>query len=222
MKSVKLKENQVKLRIFEYILRSGPATLYDITKEFPKVKQANLSRVMKRLIDESSILLVKSEYTPRKKNLFGPTIMGLLNACADDNRFRKNFEDYYSKWIPDQQFRNTVLQLMKDKDLKNPEKTLKILLKYLDYVLDSLNMFDEWKSKLPVELQVFFGEMMMMMDKPEETTKRSEEFYKYIIPFRANAEAFLDRAAKAKKEWEEKKAGLYSTIGSDNELLKEK
>ena len=58
MKSVKLKENQVKLRIFEYILRSGPATLYDITKEFPKVKQANLSRIMKRLIDESSILLV--------------------------------------------------------------------------------------------------------------------------------------------------------------------
>ena len=27
-----------------------------------------------------------------------------------------------------------------------------------------------------VELQVFFGEMLMMMDKPEETTKRSEEF----------------------------------------------
>ena len=66
MKSVKLKENQVKLRIFEYILRSGPATLYDITKEFPKMKQANLSRVMKRLASENSIIIVKSEVTPRQ------------------------------------------------------------------------------------------------------------------------------------------------------------
>ena len=95
MKSVKLKENKVKLRIFEYILRSGPATLYDITKEFPKVKQANLSRVMKRLATERSIIIVESEFTPRHKTFFGPTILGLFDACAQDDCFHKKFNDYY-------------------------------------------------------------------------------------------------------------------------------
>ena len=71
-------------------------------------------------------------------------------------------------------------------------------------------------------MTVFFVEILMNMDKPEETKKRSDEFYKYIIPFRDNAEAFLNRAVVAKKEWEEKKAEVHSAIGSDNELLKEK
>jgi len=205
MKSIKLKENQVTLRIFEYILRSGPVTLYDITKEFPKVKQANLSRIMKRLATTESILIVKSVFTPRKKTLFGPTLLGLFDACANDSNFRKNFDDYYGRWIGVQQFRDTVLQFMREEDLKKPDEALQILKNYLDYVFDSLNTFDEWKSKLPVELQVFFGEMLMLWDKPEETKKRAEEFNKYIIPFEANAKAFLARAAEEKEKYEKNK-----------------
>ena len=205
MKSIKLKENQVTLRIFEYILRSGPVTLYDITKEFPKVKQANLSRIMKRLATTESILIVKSVFTPRKKTLFGPTLLGLFYACANDSNFRKNFDDYYGRWIGVQQFRDTVLQFMREEDLKKPDEALQILKNYLDYVFDSLNTFDEWKSKLPVELQVFFGEMLMLWDKPEETKKRAEEFNKYIIPFEANAKAFLARAAEEKEKYEKNK-----------------
>ena len=157
VKSVKLKENKVKLRIFEYILRSGPTTLYDITKEFPNVKQANLSRVMKRLASENSIIIVKSEVTPRQKTFFGPTILGLLDACAQDDRFKKNFDVYYSKWINNQQFRSSTEQLMKEEHLKeNPKRAMEILERYLDYILDTLKIFDERKSYLPVELQVFF------------------------------------------------------------------
>ena len=203
MKSVKLKENQVKYRIFEYILRAGPATLYDITKEFPKMKQANLSRVMKRLASENSITIVKSEVTPRHKTFFGPTIWGLFDACAQDDRFKKNFDGYYSKWMNNQQFRSSTEQLIKEEHLKeNPKRAMEILERYLDYILDTLKIFDERKSYLPVELQVFFGEMLMQMYKPEETKKRTDEFYKYIIPFSTNVKAVVTRTAKVAREFE--------------------
>lgn len=224
MKSVKLKENESKLKVFEFILREGPITTYDITKEFEQMEPANITRVMKRLQTESAISYVESEYISRKKKLFGPTILGLLCACADDDRFRKNFELYYNKWIEIPQFRESAQQLIKDELLrKNPDKAIEVLLKYLDYIEDSISCFSEHKSKLPVEVQVFFGEMLMQMYHPVHTKERTDEFYKYVIPFKTNALAFMDRIADMKKEFEKNSPALHSAVGSDyNELYKKK
>ena len=91
-KFVEVDPDEAKLKVLEFILREGPSTIYDITKKFEQMKAANISRVMIRLNEEGSIFLMKAEYTPRTKKFFGPTIFGLLGACADDVRFRKNFE----------------------------------------------------------------------------------------------------------------------------------
>ena len=86
---------------------------------------------------------------------------------------------------------------------ENPERAMKIFKRYLDYILDTLKTFDERKSYLPIELEIFFGEILMQMYKPEETKKRTDEFYKYIIPFAANARAFMDRVTEVSKEFEQ-------------------
>ena len=223
MKLGKLKDEEVptvmtvkgaKREVFEYILKSGPTTVYDIKKDL-KMEQPNVFRILKRLLEENSVMITETEYTSRKRKYYGPTLYGLMNACGEDERIIENFDGYYSKWIVNDGFRRSVQYMMRDEDMKkDPEKAMKILLKYLNYVLDSLKTFDEWKSKLPVELQVFFGEMLMMMVKPEETTKRSEEFYKYIIPFKANAQAFLNRAVEMKKEEDKKN----TVIANDNKV----
>ena len=75
MKLGKLKDEKVqtlmsvkgaKLKVFGYILRSGPATVFDIKKDL-KMEQPNVFRILKRLLEESSVMLTKSEYISRKR-----------------------------------------------------------------------------------------------------------------------------------------------------------
>ena len=63
MKLGKLKDEEVqtvmsikgaKLKVFGYILRSGPATVFDIKKDL-KMEQPNVFRILKRLLEESSV-----------------------------------------------------------------------------------------------------------------------------------------------------------------------
>ena len=64
------------------------------------------------------------------------------------------------------------------------------------------------------DLTVFFGEMLMSMYEPEKTKKKTADFYKYIIPFKANAQAFLNRAVEMKKEEDKKN----TVIANDNKV----
>ena len=205
MKFVKLKDEQAKLKVFEYILRSGPATVFDIKKDL-KMEQPNVLRIVKRLIEEGSILLTESEYTSRKRKFYGPTLYGLMNACGADERFIGNFEDYYSKWIDHDGFRRSVKAMMRDEDMKkDPEKAMKILREYLEYVLECLQMYEDNKSKLPVEIQGYIGEMLIAAYQPEKSKEKAEMFFKYIIPFQQNVERFAANAEKTRSELESKK-----------------
>ena len=142
MKLGKLKDEEVtkvmslkgaNLKVFEYILRSGPATVYDIKKDL-KMEQPNVFRILKRLLEENSVMLTKSEYTSRKRKHYGPTLYGLMNACGEDGRIIENFEDYYSKWIVHDGFRRSVQYMMRDEDMKkDPEKAREVLDTLLDH-----------------------------------------------------------------------------------------
>ena len=194
--------NGAKLKVFGYILRSGPATVFDIKKDL-KMEQPNVFRILKRLLEENSVMLTKSEYTSRKRKYYGPTLYGLMNACGEDGRIIENFEDYYSKWIVHDGFRRSVQYMMRDEDMKkDPEKAMKILKEYLEYVLECLQMYEDNKSKLPVEIQGYIGEMLIAMYQPKKSKEKSKIFFKYIIPFKQNVERFAAHAEKTRSELE--------------------
>ena len=214
MKLGKLKDEKVqtvmsvkgaKLKVFGYILRSGPATVFDIKKDL-KMEQPNVFRILKRLLEENSVMLTKSEYTSRKRKYYGPTLYGLMNACGEDGRIIENFEDYYSKWIDHDGFRRSVQYMMRDEDMKkDPEKAMKILKSYVVYVMDCFQMYEDNKSKLPVEIQGYIGEMLMSMYEPEKSKKMAETFFEYIIPFKQNIDRFVKHTEKTRSELESKK-----------------
>jgi predicted transcriptional regulator len=197
--------NGAKLKVFGYILRSGPATVFDIKKDL-KMEQPNVFRILKRLLEENSVMLTKSEYTSRKRKYYGPTLYGLMNACGEDGRIIENFEDYYSKWIDHDGFRRSVQYMMRDEDMKkDPEKAMKILKSYVVYVMDCFQMYEDNKSKLPVEIQGYIGEMLMSMYEPEKSKKMAETFFEYIIPFKQNIDRFVKHTEKTRSELESKK-----------------
>ena len=214
MKLGKLKDEKVqtvmtvkgaKLKVFGYILRSGPATVFDMKKDL-KMEQPNVFRILKRLLEENSVMLTKSEYTSRKRKYYGPTLYGLMNACGEDGRIIENFEDYYSKWIDHDGFRRSVQYMMRDEDMKkDPEKAMKILKSYVVYVMDCFQMYEDNKSKLPVEIQGYIGEMLMTMYEPEKSKKMAETFFEYIIPFKQNIDRFVKHTEKTRSELENKK-----------------
>ena len=214
MKLGKLKDEKVqtvmsvkgaKLKVFGYILRSGPATVFDIKKDL-KMEQPNVFRILNRLLEERSVMLTKSEYISRKRKFYGPTLLGLMNACGEDERFFRNFENYYSKWIDSDGFRRSVQDMIKDEDMKkDPEKAMKILKEYLEYVLECWQMYEDNKSKLPVEIQGYIGEMLIAMYQPKKSKEKSKTFFKYIIPFKQNVERFAAHAEKTRSELESKK-----------------
>ena len=214
MKLGKLKDKEVQivmsikganLKVFEYILRSGPATVFDIKKDL-KMEQPNVFRILKRLLEENSVMITESEYTSRKRKYYGPTLYGLMNACGEDERFFRNFENYYSKWIDSDGFRRSVQYMMRDEDMKkDPEKAMKILKSYVVYVMDCFQMYEDNKSKLPVEIQGYIGEMLMSMYEPEKSKKMAETFFEYIIPFKQNIDRFVKHTEKTRSELESKK-----------------
>ena len=214
MKLGKLKDEEVptvmtvkgaKREVFEYILRSGPTTVYDIKKDL-KMEQPNVFRILKRLLEENSVMLTESEYTSRKRKYYGPTLYGLMNACGEDERIIENFDGYYSKWIVNDGFRRSVQYMMRDEDMKkDPEKAMKILKSYVVYVMDCFQMYEDSKSKLPVEIQGYIGEMLMAMYEPEKSKKMAETFFEYIIPFKQNIDRFVKHTEKTRSELENKK-----------------
>ena len=214
MKLGKLKDEEVptvmtvkgaKREVFEYILRSGPTTVYDIKKDL-KMEQPNVFRILKRLLEENSVMITETEYTSRKRKYYGPTLYGLMNACGEDGRIIENFEDYYSKWIVNDGFRRSVQYMMRDEDMKkDPEKAMKILKSYVVYVMDCFQMYEDNKSKLPVEIQGYIGEMLMSMYEPGKSKKMAETFFEYIIPFKQNIDRFVKHTEKTRSELENKK-----------------
>ena len=205
MKLLKLKDEQAKLKVFEYILRSGPATVFDIKKDL-KMEQPNVFRILKRLLEENSVMITETEYTSRKRKYYGPTLYGLMNACGEDERIIENFDGYYSKWIVNDGFRRSVQYMMRDEDMKkDPEKAMKILKSYVVYVMDCFQMYEDNKSKLPVEIQGYIGEMLMAMYEPEKSKKMAETFFEYIIPFKQNIDKFVKHTEKTRSELENKK-----------------
>ena len=214
MKLGKLKDEEVptvmtvkgaKREVFEYILRSGPTTVYDIKKDL-KMEQPNVFRILKRLLEENSVMITETEYTSRKRKYYGPTLYGLMNACGEDERIIENFDGYYSKWIVNDGFRRSVQYMMRDEDMKkDPEKAMKILKSYVVYVMDCFQMYEDNKSKLPVEIQGYIGEMLMAMYEPEKSKKMAETFFEYIIPFKQNIDKFVKHTEKTRSELENKK-----------------
>jgi len=214
MKLGKLKDEEVptvmtvkgaKREVFEYILRSGPTTVYDIKKDL-KMEQPNVFRILKRLLEENSVMITETEYTSRKRKYYGPTLYGLMNACGEDERIIENFDGYYSKWIVNDGFRRSVQYMMRDEDMKkDPEKAMKILKSYVVYVMDCFQMYEDSKSKLPVEIQGYIGEMLMAMYEPEKSKKMAETFFEYIIPFKQNIDKFVKHTEKTRSELENKK-----------------
>ena len=214
MKLGKLKDEEVptlmtvkgaNLKVFEYILRSGPTTVYDIKKDL-KMEQPNVFRILKRLLEENSVMITESEYTSRKRKYYGPTLYGLMNACGENERIIENFDGYYSKWIVNDGFRRSVQYMMRDEDMKkDPEKAMKILKSYVVYVMDCFQMYEDNKSKLPVEIQGYIGEMLMAMYEPEKSKKMAETFFEYIIPFKQNIDKFVKHTEKTRSELENKK-----------------
>ena len=214
MKLGKLKDEEVptlmtvkgaNLKVFEYILRSGPTTVYDIKKDL-KMEQPNVFRILKRLLEENSVMITETEYTSRKRKYYGPTLYGLMNACGEDERIIENFDGYYSKWIVNDGFRRSVQYMMRDEDMKkDPEKAMEILKSYVVYVMDCFQMYEDNKSKLPVEIQGYIGEMLMAMYEPEKSKKMAEMFFEYIIPFKQNIDRFMKHTEKTRSELENKK-----------------
>ena len=214
MKLGKLKDEEVptvmtvkgaKREVFEYILKSGPTTVYDIKKDL-KMEQPNVFRILKRLLEENSVMITETEYTSRKRKYYGPTLYGLMNACGEDERIIENFDGYYSKWIVNDGFRRSVQYMMRDEDMKkDPEKAMKILKSYVVYVMDCFQMYEDNKSKLPVEIQGYIGEMLMAMYEPEKSKKMAETFFEYIIPFKQNIDRFVKHTEKTRSELENKK-----------------
>ena len=214
MKLGKLKDEEVptvmtvkgaKREVFEYILRSGPTTVYDIKKDL-KMEQPNVFRILKRLLEENSVMITETEYTSRKRKYYGPTLYGLMNACGENERIIENFDGYYSKWIVNDGFRRSVQYMMRDEDMKkDPEKAMKILKSYVVYVMDCFQMYEDSKSKLPVEIQGYIGEMLMAMYEPEKSKKMAETFFEYIIPFKQNIDKFVKHTEKTRSELENKK-----------------
>jgi len=214
MKLGKLKDEEVptvmtvkgaKREVFEYILRSGPTTVYDIKKDL-KMEQPNVFRILKRLLEENSVMITETEYTSRKRKYYGPTLYGLMNACGENERIIENFDGYYSKWIVNDGFRRSVQYMMRDEDMKkDPEKAMKILKSYVVYVMDCFQMYEDNKSKLPVEIQGYIGEMLMAMYEPEKSKKMAETFFEYIIPFKQNIDKFVKHTEKTRSELENKK-----------------
>ena len=78
------------LRVFEYILRNGPKTVFDVANSLkPKGKkvqdiQPNIFRIVKRLKKEGSVEISAVEESPRTKKLYVPTFLGLMNACGQE------------------------------------------------------------------------------------------------------------------------------------------
>jgi len=214
MKLGKLKDEEVptvmtvkgaKREVFEYILRSGPTTVYDIKKDL-KMEQPNVFRILKRLLEENSVMITETEYTSRKRKYYGPTLYGLMNACGENERIIENFDGYYSKWIVYDGFRRSVQYMMRDEDMKkDPEKAMEILKSYVVYVMDCFQMYEDNKSKLPVEIQGYIGEMLMAMYEPEKSKKMAETFFEYIIPFKQNIDKFVKHTEKTRSELENKK-----------------
>ena len=214
MKLGKLKDEEVptvmtvkgaKREVFEYILKSGPTTVYDIKKDL-KMEQPNVFRILKRLLEENSVMITETEYTSRKRKYYGPTLYGLMNACGEDERIIENFDGYYSKWIVNDGFRRSVQYMMRDEDMKkDPEKAMEILKSYVVYVMDCFQMYEDNKSKLPVEIQGYIGEMLMAMYEPEKSKKMAETFFEYIIPFKQNIDKFVKHTEKTRSELENKK-----------------
>ena len=213
MKLGKLKDEEVptvmtvkgaKREVFEYILKSGPTTVYDIKKDL-KMEQPNVFRILKRLLEENSVMITETEYTSRKRKYYGPTLYGLMNACGENERIIENFDGYYSKWIVNDGFRRSVQYMMRDEDMKkDPEKAMKILKSYVVYVMDCFQMYEDNKSKLPVEIQGYIGEMLMTMYEPEKSKKMAEMFFEYIIPFKQNIDRFVKHTEKTRSELETK------------------
>ena len=66
-------------------------------------------------------------------------------------------------------------------------------------------MYEDNKSKLPVEIQGYIGEMLIAMYQPKKSKEKSKTFFKYIIPFKQNVERFAAHAEKTRSELESKK-----------------
>ena len=203
------------LRVFEYILRNGPKTVFDVANSLkPKGKkvqeiQPNIFRIVKRLEKEGSVEISAVEESPRKKKLYVPTFVGLMNACgleidaklvSKGNGFLDNWDYYYERWIVSPHFREQVRGFLVDAEMKkNPNAAMKVMKLYVVYVIACLRMFEEYKNTMPIPFKSLIGEMLMHHFKPEWAKKADLDFRKYIIPFRRNWENFADAVARQDK-----------------------
>ena len=186
-----MKPDEATIKIFQYILEHGPKTAYEITnaKEL-KISQPNVSRIIKRLRETDSIAVSETTNSPRTKNFYGPTVIGLFGACCDYPHIMKKFDHYYDKWIQWHQFENSAKFIIANFDDKKAKERKEILKEYFEYVKTCFERFEEYKNKMPVELQVMMGEIVSLYLDPEKTKEQTVKFYQNITPFRDNVERF--------------------------------
>ena len=145
---------------------------------------------------EGSVEISAVEESPRKKKLYVPTFVGLMNACgleldakliSKGDGFLESWEYYYERWIVFPHFREQVRGFLVDAELKkNPKKAMVVMRLYVEYVIACLKMFEEYKNTMSVAFRLFIGEMLMHTFKPELAKSSTLKFRKYIIPFRRN------------------------------------
>ena len=177
-----MKPDEATIKIFQHILEYGPITAYDITnaKEI-KISQPNVFRIIKRLRETDSIIVSDTADSPRTKNFYGPTLIGLFGACCDYPHMMKKFDYYYERWREFKHFENSVKLIIRDFDDKTPKQRKEILREYLEYVKTCFERFEEYKNKMPVELQVMMGEIVSIYLDPKKTKEQTVKFYQNII-----------------------------------------
>jgi len=175
-------------QIFTFILEE-PSSLYRIyTRSGKKIGTGTISKVIKGLKDRVYIRTYQPKRLEEKgkleRDLWGPTIAGIVTICVVDEKLLKNVESIFEKWLPHSEFLDELKLHGFDVNLvkKQPSKANEIFQKYIQLCVDRRKqMMDLLKNPSLYDIATLdnIGESLLVRKNPEYK-KILYEIYRYM------------------------------------------
>ena len=211
-------------RILVHILSAKyPVTASQLQAEIG-IKQPIAFKILKSLHELGCIKVfdVEEKYGP-KRVYYAPTIDCLYYTCfmeyegltgkTTDERIRKTstfqkFDTIIDRWIKHPVFSKSLSQVVDINNLTDKSKSKDVmdsLKEHCKLLIKSQEAYDEVKNDLGMGWRHLIGGSIVAQREPEYHKNTVKRLYKYIIPIKAEIDAFASRTEELTSEYRSEK-----------------
>lgn len=163
-------------QIFKFLLEE-PSTLYRIyTRSNKKIRTGTISKILKKLKERGYIRTYKplkpKEEKTLKRDLWGPSISGIIEICILEDSILKKLKNIFSYWLEYPEFRKEIKIHGFDVKLleKNPSKVKNLFQDYVEFCVArrrEIYNFLENPMAYGIGTLDFLGEILLVSRDPE-------------------------------------------------------